>query len=338
MNVIIGVDSGGTRTSVKIIAGDPPGLVLQYEALATLDGSLSPKQYGETLRKVLARAAAQVLELPGCSVHLFISAAGFSPPVRHEFLTALRNVMPDLLGDSVAAAGAANDGVSLMLAYESSLAVIAGTGSIVLVRSPEGFRQVGGHDWVACDQGSGFWIGLRSIRRAFNDLDQGVDSVLLQRLYEHFGLPLDDDERLVAKAYDLAVAHASMKREIARFAASVCGAAERGDLVAQDIVKAEAEELADLTISAVRRFPPPGVTADLTGVLCGGLLSNEFYRKAFDNQVAMRLSSTSPLTAISWRQVNNGLDAAVVLATKLANSDLEFMSIDEDHRPVVVHF
>ena len=157
----------------------------------------------------------EVSEMAEPSVWMFVSAAGFSASARSDFLRTLRDVLPDVFGDCVAAAGAANDGVSLLLAYEASIAVIAGTGSIALVRTAEGIRQVGGHDWVACDQGSGFWIGMRSIRQAYRDLDEGSDSVLLQRLYEHFGLSPDDEDRLIAKAYDLALAQSSMKREIA---------------------------------------------------------------------------------------------------------------------------
>ena len=78
--------------------------------------------------------------------------------------------------------------------------------------------------------------------------------------------------------------------------------------VAQDIVKAEAEDLADFTASGLRRFDPNPAADTTTGVLSGGLLSNEFYRRAFDNQVSMRLrSKEANLPAIRWLQMKSAL-------------------------------
>ena len=96
-------------------------------------------------------------------------------------------------------------------------------------------------------------LGCLQTRRAYGDLEAGIDSVLLQRLREQYGIQRTTTAASIEKLRDLAIADSNMKREIARFAASVCGAALRGDAEAQNIVKAEAEDLADVTAGALRR-------------------------------------------------------------------------------------
>ena len=49
------------------------------------------------------------------------------------------------------------------------------------------------------DYGGGFWIGLKAIRQAYRDYESGVDSVLLQRLRQVYGIRPDDHHGLIAK-------------------------------------------------------------------------------------------------------------------------------------------
>ena len=83
-----------------------------------------------------------------------------------------------------------------------------------------------------------------------------------------------------------------MKRKIARFAAEVCNAAERGDHDSQNIVKLEAEDLADVMAGSLRRWF--GAVESLDGlslVQCGSVMNNTFYRSTFESQLGMRLRS-----------------------------------------------
>jgi N-acetylglucosamine kinase-like BadF-type ATPase len=245
------------------------------------------------------------------------------------------------LNGRIAAAGAANDAVSLLLGLDADGIIVAGTGSIVIIRSRDGgLYQVGGQEWVACDDGSGFWIGLRSIRQAYRDLEAGVDSVLLQRLRQLYGIRPDDDRRLIARLRDLSIADSNMKKEIARFAASVCAAAERGDAAAQNIVKAEAEELADVTAGALRRrYSLSELNAGVGLVQCGSVLGNEFYRASFEAQLEMRLrSGVDQRAELRWRRVTTADEAAINLARSLRDSTEGMLALDLAYRPAVVRF
>lgn len=340
--VFIGVDSGGTRTNVLISDSDSAE-DHSYEVAESLSGSLSPSEYVRTLRQILAPAEAH-LQLGGSSAHnivIFISAAGFAPSVREDFLDTLNDVIPAMMEGAVSAVGVANDAPSLLLGHEADGVIIAGTGSSVLVRSrDEKFYQIGGHEWVVSDYGSGFWIGLRAIRRAYRDHEEDVKSVLLQRLTQVYGLRPEDERRLIAKLRDLAIADENMKPEIARFASAVCSAAERGDQPAQDIVKAEAEDLADVLAGALRRrFSHDELAVGLHLIQCGGLLSNEFYRVAFESQVEMRLRSGFDHPAhLSWARMNTGTAAAVNLARALDDDEHDLMRVETGFRPLIVRF
>lgn len=336
---LIGVDSGGTRTNVLVRVGEQSQM---YEVSESLSGSLSPTEYPRTLRHMLAPADSYLRQVEHDGpVAVFVSAAGFTPAFREDFLDAVNSVVPHMLQGKVESAGVANDAPSLLFGHSAAGIVIAGTGSNVLLQAPDGqLSQFGGHEWVASDYGSGFWIGLRAIRRAYRDHEANVLTVLRQRLMEEYGIRSGDDRRLIAKLRDLAIADRSMKPEIARFAAAVCAAAERGDAPSQDIVKAEAEDLADVLAEGLRRtFGRDELGRGIKIVECGSLLGNEFYRSAFEAQVEMRLRSGSDHHAsIQWTHVVTGTEAAVNLARGLADSSWSFTEIPAPFRPLVVHF
>jgi N-acetylglucosamine kinase-like BadF-type ATPase len=343
--IYIGIDTGGTRTNVDIL--DPAGMLPPhtYEVPTALSGSITPVEYVRILKRILAGAETYWSTAGGQaadrSVYMFISAAGYAPSVKDYFVDALNEVLPKALNGSISATGVANDAACLLLGHDADVIVIAGTGSSVLVRSKDGtLHQIGGHEWVVSDYGSGFWIGLRAIRRAYRDHEDEVDSVLLQRLIQLFGIRSSDTRRLVGKLRDLSIADENMKPEVARFAAAVCAAAGRGDNDAQNIVKGEAEDLADVTASAIRRyFSQDQLATGLKLVQSGGLLTDEFYRNAFESQIQMRLrTGAATPTPLAWKRVATGVSACLNLAERIAEGDQELVQLDPAFRPLVMRF
>lgn len=342
----VAIDSGGSRTNTELVIerDGEEDIHRRFEVADALSGYLPVGQYPATLRKILAPVEAHLQqrdEDDGLPVHIFVSAAGFASSTRDKFTRALVEVASEAFGGNVKAVGAANDSVTLLLGLDVNGVVIAGTGSAVLVRSPDGeIHQTSGHEWVASDFGSGVWIGLNAIRRAAHDFEEGGQTVLLNRFQELFGIEQGDDEGLLARFRSLGVADQRMKADIARFATSVCAAAELGDIDAQDIVKAEAEELADSTAGAIRRWLPRSqLTEGIDLVQCGGVLANTFYRTAFESQVAIRLlgGSDNP-SAIRWTRVNNILDASMVLAHRVAADPDSILSVAPPFKPIALQF
>lgn len=342
--VYVGVDSGGTLTNVSVLAIDESGdqRSSNYEVSEALSGALSPRLIPNVLSKIFAPLDMTIDDLAadGLTCYAWVSAAGFTPWTRDDFVKALHDLAPTVGNGQLRSVGAANDAVTLLLGLRAGGVVIAGTGSNVIMKSLDGsLHQTGGHEWVACDYGSGFWIGLHAIRRAYRDFEAGVDSVLLQRIRQVYGIRSDDDEALMAKMRNLAIGDRSTKKEIARPTASVCAAAERGDRSAQDIVNAEAEDLADVTALSIRRsFTRDQLMAGLRIVQCGSLLGNSFYRKSFESRIEMRLlSGTTRRAQIEWHRVATGGDAAVQLARDVeAGSASDLLRLDLAFRPAIV--
>lgn len=348
MTTLIAVDSGGTRTSIAVQLAEHEAPVYTRQLDVILDGTLDPYQYPSVLREILASLEPFWAEndLADAPAAIFISAAGFAAPTRLDFHSSLGEVLPHMLGGSLQVAGAANDAVSLLLGYEADGVVIAGTGSNVVVRGSDGaVHQIGGDDWVAGDFGSGFWIGLRAIRQASRDLEAGIDSNVLAAFREIYGINRrhNFEASMSAKFLELAIADANMKAEIARFASRICQAASDRIVEAQDIVKQEAEDLADSTATALqRRFSTDRLAAGLVLVQSGSLLTNDFYRSAYENQLRLRLGSLGPDSpSISWVNTRTGIDAALRLAGRLATGKGladDDSGLSEGLRPVVAHY
>ncbi|MGH9424121.1 MAG: BadF/BadG/BcrA/BcrD ATPase family protein, partial [Thermoanaerobaculia bacterium] len=218
--------------------------------------------------------------------------------------------------------------------------VIAGTGSSVILRARDGaIHQAGGHEWVACDYGSAFWIGIQGIREAYRNFEDGQSSALLNRFRELYGIEEDDKFALVKKLRDLAVGDRDMKKDIARFAQYVCALASRGDEAAQNLVKLEAEDLADVTATAARRhFDRAELLEGIRLVQCGSLLmESDFYRTSFETQLELRLlSDDAEKVKIDWERAATGAQHAIALARELVHDPSRHLDLDLFFRPVVV--
>lgn len=340
----VAIDSGGSRTNSElvIVRDGEEDIQRRFEVPDALSGYLPPAQYPAMLRKILAPVEAYLQqrdEDDGLPIHVFISAAGFSASTRDRFSRTLVDVMSDAFSGQVKSVGAANDGITLLLGLGADGVVISGTGSTVIIKSPDGqIHQTGGHDWVASDYGGGVWIGLKAIRRAARDFEEGAQTVLLSRFEELFGIDQEDAEALIARFRSLAVADPRMKADIARFAGSVCAAAELGDVDAQDIVKAEAEDLADATASALRRWLPRAMLSEgISLVQCGSVVANGFYQVAFESQVGIRLlGGADKPTSIEWTRVGNVLDAAMILARRVESDPNSILDVASSFKPVVL--
>lgn len=340
--VFIAVDTGATRTNVEVSVSGGDFGVRRFEVPESLSGVLPTAEYATVIRRIFAPIENywQENDVPDIPVYVFFGAAGFAGPTRSIFIETLNETMSDFLNGNIRAAGACNDTSALLWGYKSEGAIVAGTGSNVLVRTEDGgVFQSGGHDWVASDYGAGFWIALNAIRQVARDLESGVTSVLLNRFREVYGILGDQESEIIARFRALAISDNQLKADIARFAAAVCAAAELGDLTSQNIVKSEAEDLADSVARIVRRrFSQEQIAAGLTFVQCGSLLANDFYRAAFESQVRMRLAQGPDDGSISWLRTKNGIEAVMNLAQRLPGDTSDLLKAPLVYRPAIVRF
>ncbi len=148
---------------------------------------------------------------------------------------------------------------------ETGVVVIAGTGSSLMGKLPDGsIAMVGGWGRVLGDEGSGYAISVEAVRAVARDIDQRSDARMLRAmLAERCGWGGRD--AIIAAVYQ-------EKYDVASLAPIVLEAAGKGDLTARDILTAAAAQLVDQLDSMVKRMGPlPSVGV----VFVGGLIDHE---------------------------------------------------------------
>ncbi|MGD0733099.1 MAG: BadF/BadG/BcrA/BcrD ATPase family protein [Terracidiphilus sp.] len=229
MHVILGIDGGGTRTRASIVRGEE--LLAHGES-----GSIKRLRVGAEaaehnlralLHDVYSRAGVTGVNAASCGV------ASCSLPGTVEWITAVLKDFHaeriDVVGDEVIALDAAFHGGPGILQ-------IAGTGSNTIGRAPDGSREsAGGWSSRLGDEGSGYWIGVNSVRRALHAHDREQPTQVLKKVGEIWGTPSLDD--LVN------LGDSTPGPDFAALAPAINELAEAGDPVALDVLKQASTDL-----------------------------------------------------------------------------------------------
>jgi N-acetylglucosamine kinase-like BadF-type ATPase len=332
---LVGVDSGGTHTNIRIVAPDGTKRAVS-EADRSLTSNRSNAELREISREILVEIHGHTAGDPTC---IWISAAGYAASSKDR----LEGLITAHIADFNMRVGMSNDAVTMLLAHDPELVVIiAGTGSVAMARHPHG--QVitrGGDEWVVADYGSAFWLGLNGIRAAYHALDGGPDTAMVNPLIEHFS-PLKDDNgkrdpRIAVRgiARRLAGLGTDTKPTIASFAPEVTRQAELGDDVAQKIVRNGVDELAGAAARVYRELAAQaeGRLVRPRFLLSGSLgHRSPFYLEVFRSALDQFLFDVRERTGhqIDFKHQLNGLSEALTLAGYLAEGK-EVPVLDEEH-------
>jgi N-acetylglucosamine kinase-like BadF-type ATPase len=268
---VMGIDGGGTKTLAAVLDLQRGELHLGH------GGPSNPDAVGaHDATQALLHAADEAIARAGASreeLHAAVLAvagtdtAAIEQQVRAN-CPAGWLVVNDVVGAWATATGA-----------QPGVGVISGTGSNVFGVGPAPAARAwraGGWGHVLGDEGSGYWLGLQSIKAALRDRDgSGPQTALSHAAVEFFGVP--DIETLAPLVYSKPLT----KSEIAAFAIETARVAERGDAVARELYEDGARELVALIAAVIDR------TA-LAGAFPVGLIGSAY--KAGDIFVA-------PLTA-----------------------------------------
>ena len=268
--VLIGVDGGGTHTSVAVSRGgavvgraDGPG-----SAVRPGRSLVSATTIADTVRRALSAAG----ELTGDVLVAGVAGAGREAEAR-ELQQALRGegiarkvvVTTDI---AIAREGALRGGAGIVLS--------AGTGSIAVGRDAAGTEyRAGGYGWQMGDEGSGYAIGRAALGAVSRAVDcRGAETGLSARLAA--ATRTDDFDAMVRWTA------AAGPAEVASLAPHVLAEAAAGDGVASAIVHYAAEELAQLAVSIRKRMEGEAVPVALSG----GLLNDATFRAAVQERLA----------------------------------------------------
>ncbi len=165
MSVVLGIDGGGTNTRAAIVADGKIVGSGQSGSIKRLrvGAEIAEANLRTVLKEAFAEAGVKGVDAACCGV------ASASMPGIPEWITAVFNdfgvARSEVVGDHIIALDAAFQGGPGILQ-------IAGTGSNCVGRAPDGtLETAGGWSSRLGDEGSGYWIGINSIRRALHALD-----------------------------------------------------------------------------------------------------------------------------------------------------------------------
>lgn len=261
--VAVGIDVGGTKTELRVESN--PGRRLHHALLATADWWRPGTRINDP-----ANVAALGRHLPsvelGTAAALVLGAHGIDSDIALEDMrTQLQRHFPGyvrVVNDAVLAGPAAG--------YPcSSLAVIAGTGSIVVSVDAAGtVTRVGGHGHLLGDEGSAPAL-VRDVARGLLDARDAnhPDAIALSALADAAGVPACED-----RAAELSTSlHADPSHTTwGSLAPAVFAAADAGSPIAAAVVADHAHKLSNLACLLVRRCGLPEAV-----VLAGGVATHQ---------------------------------------------------------------
>jgi len=234
MNVILGIDGGGTHTRASIVAGDR---VLAHAESGSIKRLRVGAEAAEANLRALLKEAFAKAGVSGVRA-ASVGVASVSMPGVVEWITNVFNDFgverSEVVGDEVIALDAAFHGGPGILQ-------IAGTGSNTIGRAPNGSREsAGGWSSHLGDEGSGYWIGLHSLRRALKALDREQPTKILEKIGEIWGTPRLDD--LVN------LGDSTPGPDFAALAPAINELANAGDPVAREVLAQAAADLVEFVL------------------------------------------------------------------------------------------
>ncbi len=234
MSLVLGIDGGGTRTRASIVRD---GKVLAHGESGSIKRLRVGAEAAEEnlrilLKEVYAKAGVTSVQAACCGV------ASVSMPGITEWITAVFNDFgverSDIVGDQVIALDAAFQGGPGILQ-------IAGTGSNTIGRAPDGSQEsAGGWSSRLGDEGSGYWIGLHSVRRALRAYDREEQTRILEEVGRIWNTP-DLDELIN-------VGDGTPGPDYAALAPVINELAEAGDKVALGVLQQAAADLTEFVL------------------------------------------------------------------------------------------
>src|SRR5688572_27779094 len=263
--VVIGIESGGTRT-VALAASDSGAELLRREfgpANLRLLDDRKLRQHFLSIAGEMPRPSALAIGMVGARTehdrHRIRTAAaaawkGVPCLATNDLETALKAAPPT------------NE-------IEANILILSGTGSCCFGQSNDGKSvKVGGWGHILGDKGSGYEIGLRGLKASIYHFDRdGKWPLLGERLLR--ALMLNEPNDLITWA------QTASKTDIAALAVEVFTAWTAQDKIASDILEAAAHSLARDGLACATRLV--GALARVQFVLAGSVLTRQPQFAAF---------------------------------------------------------
>jgi N-acetylglucosamine kinase-like BadF-type ATPase len=282
MNIVLGIDGGGTRTRAAILADDRRVLG-QGEAGPSNIDDVGEETARANIGLAVAAARGQARVGPTPFAAAFLGMAGVTSD--HD-RAVIRRIATMLALAPEARIGVDHDcriALAGGLSGRPGIVLITGTGSSCYGRTADGAHWLtGGRGHLISDEGSGYWYGLNAIRAAVRHYDgRGPATRLHDQVLAALGIASIDE--VMHRLYVVGASRA----EIAALAPLVIAAAEAGDGVAQALFEQGSRELVACVVAAAERLDLTAGPSELA--LCGGLAQAAVARQPLIAELARRL-------------------------------------------------
>lgn len=246
MRYFVGIDGGGTRTTLGICDEHGTELLRRIGPAGLVDPR-RPTATAELL-VTLVQEAFRSAGLEGPAAGMCAGLAGVGNAAEREVVET--TFIRAGVADAVAVLSDGETALHGALRGGPGILVISGTGSVAYGRAEDGrVERCGGWGMWLGDEGGGYAIGREGLRAALLSVDgRGPKTDLLPGLLEILGLAIPD-------ALPPWIARAE-KSEVALLAMHVLRIADRGDRVAREIVAEAALDLASHVDALVARLAP----------------------------------------------------------------------------------
>ena len=261
--ISIGIDGGGSTLRVGIYTENMECLHLHELAETSNPSVLGYSQAEELMRPSLTQT---ISDAGITSSKVNYVGAGMAGAAQNPDW--LRNVLTSILSHAKITV-APDYEIALIGAHGKryGMLVLSGTGSVAFGIDASGeSAHSGGWGYLLDDGGSGYWLGLETLKSATRIADgREEETGLYEQTFAHLKISTPDE--LISWLYN----PETKNQEIAQMAPIVLACAATGDLEALRIVEDGAEQLYQLYLSVIKRLKFGGTPV----MFSGGLLSSD---------------------------------------------------------------
>ena len=312
MAYFLGVDGGGTKT--EFLLGDD-----QRELGRVRSGSIKRLRLDhETAALNLRNALDELTAITGVSMievdRCCVGTPGVAVPLMVEWIS---EQFGALVGGELLLVGDVEVAHDAAFFAKRGILILAGTGSQIVGRDANGkIVTAGGWGPALSDEGSGHFLGVEGLRRAFRAIDEERPTILLEVMQRHW--QLGSIGELVQ------FANTNPAPDFSQLAPLVAGCAAGGDEVALEVIRHGAEELtllASLVMERIRGAELAGSDGSAQGdfvlppiALAGSILEKvAVERRAVEERLRLAYPGVTILDAVAepvqgalWRARRGG--------------------------------
>ena len=268
------IDIGGTKTLIKCyLAGETV-----YSDMSQTDVYVNETEQLETALKKATDSIRNSQQTITETI-IIVGSAGYTPTTATAHKELLKNIQLTYPELNITETVCGNDSeIPLLLNPAFTLSIVAGTGSNIYIRKPDGgIEELGRfHTFHESNQGSGTKIATATIQKLSIQETLTPEQQTLAKIVENI-FPNQDLRKL--DLHEI-VKNASLRQRTAQTAEAIITEAINGNTVAVTIMEHEIERFCETIHNKVSSYYQPG--KQISTVITGSVGNNPFAAKMFE--------------------------------------------------------